>query len=449
MAMTHTAAPAAPINHALQTVAEHERVFAWHNQAALWFSLGVGLLVLQMGALLAPALGLTGSLWVVAGGSLLGAALLAWVAHIGASNGLASAGLMHAVMGRKFAQLPVLLNIVQLLGWGAFELVVMRDATVAILQNLGWAQASTSTTVAATLVWGAMLTLLMLMPMVQLVRKLIARVALPLVVLALLWLSWQLLGKASAQGWDTLWAMRGDASMSRLSALDLVIAMPVSWLPLVADYARHSRSARGAFWGTWLGFALANAWCYGLGVLIALLMPGTAMMAAVLLVQGGLIALALILLDEVDNAYGDTYSGALSAHALLPRRSVRQWAVTIALVCTAMAVVLSMHALEPFLILLSSVFTPLFGVIVGRLAGRRDAAVLLAHAPSVNWVCVGIWGIGIGVYHGMALLPGWGSALPAFAATLLLATLTRSRGLNTAHAAGHAQHRPAIVSGHN
>ena len=73
------------------------------------------------------------------------------------------------------------------------------------------------------------------------------------------------------------------------------------------------------------GFALANAWCYGLGVLIALLMPNApSMMAAVLMVQGGLVALALILLDEIDNAYGDTYSGALSAHSLLPGWPVRR-----------------------------------------------------------------------------------------------------------------------------
>ena len=427
--MAKPSANAHPNNQAFSTVAAHERVFAWHNQAALWFSLGVGLLVLQMGAMLAPALGMQGALWVVAGGSLLGAALLAWVAHIGASNGLASAGLIHAVMGRKFAHLPVLLNLVQLLGWGAFELVVMREASVAILAQLGWSQPGTALTVLTTLFWGGLLALLMLLPMVQAVRKLIARIALPLVVLALAWLTLQVMGLADQAGWAKLWATTGNGSMSRLSALDLVIAMPVSWLPLVADYARHSRSPRGAFWGTWGGFALANAWCYGLGVLIALLMPNApSMMAAVLMVQGGLVALALILLDEVDNAYGDTYSGALSAHSLLPGWPVRRWAVTIALACTAMAIVLSMHSLEPFLILLSSVFTPLFGVVVGRLAGRSDAAALLAQAPAVNSSAVAIWLAGIAIYHALAqFAPGWGSALPAFALTLVLAALTRPR----------------------
>jgi len=49
-----------------------------------------------------------------------------------------------------------------------------------------------------------------------------------------------------------------------LPALDLVIAMPVSWLPLVLIFSRHGRDGRGAFWGTWLGYAVANTWCYAL-----------------------------------------------------------------------------------------------------------------------------------------------------------------------------------------
>ena len=66
-------------------------------------------------------------------------------------------------------------------------------------------------------------------------------------------------------------------------------------------------------------------WCYSLGVLVALTLPSTDLVQALLLAQGGLIALSLILIDEVDNAYGDAYSGAVSAHSLLPRWSIRRW----------------------------------------------------------------------------------------------------------------------------
>ena len=418
---------AAPANEALAPVSPDRRVFQWHDHASLWFSLGVGLLVMQVGSYLMPALGTKEALIAIVAGSIVGAGLLGWVAKLGCDSGLASAGLMHAVYGRTFAGLPILLNIVQLVGWGTFELVVMSEATVAIGRQSG-SMAGGQWPVLATLLWGGVVVLLISASMVQLVRKLIARIALPLVVLSLLWLSWQFLSLAHAQGFDQLWNRPGTGGMGVLPALDLVIAMPISWLPLVADYARHGRSGSAALRGTWLGYALANMWCYTLGVLVALTLPSKDLVQALLLAQGGLIALSLILIDEVDNAYGDTYSGAVSAHSLLPRWGVRRWGVVMAVACTALALVLPMHSLEPFLLLLSSVFVPLFGVILGRLAFGSDAPALLARVPQVNWLPVGLWLLGIAVYHLAPLvLPGAGSALPALAFSFAAAWATRPR----------------------
>ena len=414
-------------NEALAPLDHGARVFALRDHAALWFSLGVGLLVMQVGAYLVPALGLRQALLAIIAGSLIGAGLLGWVARIGCDSALSSAALMHAVYGRSFARLPVLLNIVQLLGWGAFELVVMRDATVAIGRQSG-AMAANHWPLLATLGWGAVVLLLISGSMVQLVRRLIARVALPLVVLSLLWLSWQFLALAQAQGLARLWARPGAGGMGVLPALDLVIAMPISWLPLVADYARHGRSGRAAQQGTWLGFAIANTWCYGLGVLVASVMPSENLVTALLLAQGGLLALALILVDEIDNAYGDAYSGSVSAHSLLPAWSVRRWGVLMTLACTACALVLPMHSLEPFLLLLSSVFVPLFGVILGRLAFGAPTALLLQQARAVHWQPTLLWLAGIACYHLLArLAPGWGAALPTLALCFALSWATRGR----------------------
>ena len=420
---THT--PSA--NEALTPVSSERRVFAWHDHASLWFSLGVGLLVMQVGAYLMPALGTQEALWAIAAGSILGAGLLGWVAKLGCDSGLASAGLMHAVYGRTFAGLPIILNIVQLVGWGTFELVVMRDATVAIGQQSD-TMAGAHWPVLATLLWGGVVMLLISGSMVQLVRKVIARVALPLVVVSLLWLSWQFLSLAQAQGFEALWNRKGEGGMGVLPALDLVIAMPISWLPLVADYARHGKNGGAALRGTWLGYALANLWCYALGVLVALTLPSKDLVQALLLAQGGLIALSLILIDEVDNAYGDTYSGAVSAHSLLPRWSVRRWGLAMTVLCTALALVLPMHSLEPFLLLLSSVFVPLFGVILGRLAFGANAPALLAQARKVNPVPVAIWLAGVSFYHLLPMVSTvLGAALPTLVLCFVLAFATRPR----------------------
>ena len=415
-------------NEALAPVAPQSRAFGWRDHASLWFSLGVGLLVMQVGAYLMPALSTQEALAAIVLGSVLGAGLLGWVAKLGCDSGLSSAGLMHAVYGRRFAGLPIVLNIVQLLGWGAFELVVMRDATVAIAQQAGLVDSAAYAPLAATLLWGAVVVALISGSMVRLVRQLIARIALPLVILSLLWLSWQFLALAQAQGLAALWSRPGEGGMGVLPALDLVIAMPISWLPLVADYARHGKSGGAALRGTWLGYAIANMWCYALGVLVALVLPSENLVTALLLAQGGLLALSLILIDEVDNAYGDAYSGSVSAHSLLPAWSVRRWGLVIAAACTAFALVLPMHSLEPFLLLLSSVFVPLFGVILGRLAFGANAQQLLARAGGVHWSATLIWLAGIACYHLLPLVASaLGAALPTLALCFALAYCTRPR----------------------
>ncbi len=421
------------LNEALTPVGDEQRVFQWHSHASLWFSLGVGLLVIQIGAYLVPAVGTRDAFIAIVLGSVLGSALLAWTARIGCQSGLSSAGLMHSVYGSAFARLPVLLNILQLVGWTTFELVIMRDGTAAIgLQTLGLNLDVPMGIVVTTLLWGAVLTVLMMGSMLTLVRKFVSSVGLPLVVLSLLWLSWHFVGVVQEKGFAAFWTREGDGSMGMLSALDLVIAMPVSWLPLVADYARHGRTAEGAFKGTWFGYAIANIWCYALGVMVASVSePDTNLVHALLLAQGGLLALGLILLDELDNAYGDVYSGSVSAQSLLPKWSVRRWGVLIAIVCTGLALVLPMHSLEPFLLILSSIFVPLYGVILGRLG--TGASLGVVQSKAIDPIAATLWIVGVAVFHAVGTwAPEFGSALPSLFVTFTLAWLTRAQAKKAA-----------------
>ncbi|MDQ0607854.1 NCS1 family nucleobase:cation symporter-1 [Variovorax sp. W1I1] len=427
-------------NEALTPLPASRRVFGWSDHASLWFSLGVGLLVMQIGAYLVPAVGTRDAALAIALGSVIGAGLLAWTARLGCETGLASAGLMHATYGSAFARLPVLLNIVQLVGWTTFELVIMREGTQAIGQvAFGASLGSFWGGVFTTLLWGAVLLALLAGSMVKLVRRFVSRFGLPLVVISLLWLTWQFATRLQAKGLDAFWARPGDGSMGMFGALDLVIAMPVSWLPLVADYARHGKRSTGglgsAFSGTWIGYALANIWCYALGVMVvSVAEPGTGLVTALLLAQGGLVALGLILIDELDNAYGDVYSGSVSTHSLLPRWSVKRWGLLLAALCIALALVLPMHTLEPFLLLLSSVFVPLYGVILGRLGSGRGVAS--TGTRQIDWAAALIWIAGITAYHALAKwAPQFGSALPTLAATFVLAWISRPK-LSPAAAAG-------------
>jgi len=411
-----------PSNSVLAPVADSERVFTGFSHTSLWFSLGVGLLVIQIGAYLVPAMGTQDALLAILLGSLLGSGLVAWVAKLGCDTGLSSAGLMHQVYGSGFAKLPIVLNVIQLVGWTSFELVIMREGTLAMGEkHFAW---SGNYLVMATLFWGSILTLLMASSMLGLVRNFVSRFGLPLVVLSLAWLTWQFLGVLQTQDVSAFWNRPGNNSMGFLSAIDLVIAMPVSWLPLVADYARHGKNSRTAMSATWLGYAIANIWCYSLGVLVvSVSSPDINLVSTLLLAQGGLLALGLILIDELDNAYGDVYSASLNSHSLFSRWSIKQWGLLIAVGCTLLAIVLPMHSLEPFLLMLSSVFIPLYGVILGR-AGKAPAS---NASRSIYLLPALVWLIGIAVFHLSAqFTPQWGSALPSLAVSLSLAWLTRA-----------------------
>ena len=405
-------------------VPQADRVFGFSDHAALWFSLGVGLLVMQVGTYLVPALSLPHVLVVVVLGSLLGAGMLAWVASIGCREGLSSSALVGRALGRRFAMLPVTLNVVQLLGWAAFEIAVMRDGTGAIARELFGFDAAWLP-VAATLAWGGLLVLLASGSMLTLVRQFVRphRAAAGDFVAALADLAvWFTCLRARLRDAVAAARRRLDELAGRARSRDRdagVVAAAGGRLCTLRPQHRQYLArylARVMQWQTSGATAWACSWS-------STAQPGIELVATLLLAQGGLIALGLILIDEVDNAYGDLHSGAVSINFLRGRLPVRSAAVVLGLLATAAALFLPMHSLEPFLLLLSSIFVPLFGVVISQLAPGLPPVQPMRWAPAVLWL------LGIATFHaGAQWWPAWGSALPSLALTLLLGSLLRGVG---------------------
>lgn len=404
-------------------ISQADRVFGFKDQTALWFSLGVGLLVMQVGAYLMPGLSPGLAALAIVVGSVLGAFILAMTAKLGQETGQSSAGIIELGFGSAFGKVPIILNVVQLLGWTAFEIAIMRDGTLAVMKQWLGLEGS-APAVVATALWGGILLLLMLGKMTSLVRQFLSRIGLPLVVISLLWLTYAFVSASSAKGWGTLFSTTGTGEMGFWSGVDLVIAMPISWLPLVADYARYGRTSNGSFGGTFVGYVIANIWCYALGVLVILNQPSDDLVTGLLLAQFGLIALSLIILDELDNAYGDLHSGSVSSERLISGVSLTARGLILGVVSIAIASAIDMHAIEPFLLYLSSVFVPLFGVILANYqrikqrAATNDGVSAFHFGPVISWV------IGIAVYQGATFYyPDFGSALPSLVISFGLAKI--------------------------
>lgn len=389
-----------------------QRVFGARDLFSLWFSLGIGLMVLQTGAVLAPGLGLSGGLLAIFLGTLVGVALLASVGVIGCDTGLSSMAALKLSLGSRGALLPALLNVLQLIGWGAFEIIVMRDAA-SLLGARAFSDASVfSNPLLWTLFFGALATLLAVSGPLTFVRKVLRKWGIWLLLAACLWLTWNLFSKADL---GALWAQKGDGSLPLAVGFDIAIAMPLSWLPLIADYSRFGKRAKKVFGGTAAGFFLGNVWLMSLGVAYTLAFAPSGEVNALLLALAGAglgIPLLLILLDESENAFADIHSAAVSG-GVLWRLKVEHLALAIGGICTLIACFAPLAQYQNFLLLIGSVFAPLFGVVLVDhfLVRKRSAQVTTAL---FCWPALLAWAGGVSTYHLLAnVYPDVGATMPA------------------------------------
>jgi len=394
-------------------VPDAHRLFKERDAFALWFSLGMGLLTAQTGALMVPGLSLSHALAAIALGTVFGASLLALAGVIGADTGLAAMSSLRATLGERGALLPTLVNVLQLLGWGSFEVIIMRDSFDALSQQyLGFS----SPLVWALLAGGVATSVAVLGPL-SFVRRFLAKWGIWLLFLAATWLSYNLLAHKNLPAYlPALWRQAGTDSMSFGTAIDLVVANALSWLPLISDYTRFGRSPARMFRGTVCGFGIASLWFYALGAAYALSAGAGAMLVSSLASAGSGLALLLILLGEIDNAFADIHSAAVSCGMLAKRCSVRHLSLGLGLLCVVMALGMPMARYQGFLVLIGSIFAPLFGVVLTDHFILRHRQPMRTELAARRWhgAALAAWLIGIVTYQLIYLCwPYVGASLPS------------------------------------
>jgi len=332
---------------------------------------------------------------------------------VGTDTGLSAMGALRLTLGARGAAIPAALNAVQLVGWGAFEIIAMRDAADALArQTFGLSSA-----MLWTLAFGLLATWLAVAGPVSFVRRFLRAFGLWLLLAGAGWLTWRLLAEHDL---IALLAKAGTGEISFGTGVDLVIAMPLSWLPLIADYTRFGRTSGGMFRGTVLGYGLANIWFMSLGAAYALAAGAhgggsETLLPSALAASGGGIALLLIVIDETDNTFADIHSAAVSTAILVPLKPANL-ALLFGAVCTAIALFAPLARYEGFLLLIGSVFAPLFGVLLTDHFIIRRRATAEARA-GVYLPALLAWAAGVVVYQALSrLAPDLGSTLPSFIA---------------------------------
>lgn len=425
----------------IEPVPERLRVLGLVDTMLLWTNLGVSLLVLVAGTFLVPALSLRNALIAIVIGGLVGNAMLGVAGAIGAQARVPAMVLMRAPLGRRGSYLATGLNVLQNLGWTVFELLVIAAAAAALSDRVFGFEAKWLWTLA----FGAFATALALAGPIAFVRQWVRRFAFWIVLASLVYLTWWTLDRVDL---GALWSQPGEGE-SLWFGIDLMIALPASWLPLVADYTRFSRGQRDAFAGSAIGYLIPNAWLYALGALLVLANPAygdsTSLLTAI--ATGGLtagLALLALTVDETDEAFANIYSTAVSLQNVASRLPQRVLIAAAGVVATIGALAIDLVRYEPFLFLLGSFFVPLFGVLLADwLAARRHYTVAdIFGAPPARPAQIAAWAAGFLAYQWLHPVgPAWwtdvvghanpqdigGASLPSFAISFGLATLAALR----------------------
>jgi len=408
----------------IEPVPQRHRVLGFLDYFVLWADLGVGLLVLLAGTLLVPGLGFWPAMAAIALGTLAGVLLLGLAGVVGSDHAIPSMVGLRPSFGVRGSYLPSLANVIQLVGFGAFEVIIMAQASARLATPL----VGPGTYPAWAVIWSAVVILMGLGGPLVVVRQWLEKAGIWIVLATAAWMVIYIvthfdLGAAAARP--------GDGSLTFAQAIDLVVVMPISWLPLAADYNRFARDTRSAFWGTVAGFAVANISFYALGVLLILVLPGGDLIGSILSIAFGAAGLALLLGDEADNAFADIYSAAISLKNVRPGWSTRWLVVSVGAVVLAIALAVDLTQYQNLLFLVGSLFTPLFGVLFADyfLLRRRAyrTAELYPTGPStarpkgVNLVALLAWGAGIGSYLLVINVAPWlGGTLPSLGASLIV-----------------------------
>jgi nucleobase:cation symporter-1, NCS1 family len=378
-------------------VPERLRVLGLLDTTLLWTNLGISLLVLVLPAYF--DLPLSTALAATLVGAVIGNGMLAVAALIGADARVPTMVLQRAPLGRRGSYLATGLNILQCLGWAVFELIVIATAAGLLCDKLFGFQAVWLW----KLVFGGVAAVLALLGPIGFVRRFVRKFAIWAVLASVVYLAWWIVDGAN---FSSIWSEGGHHGSFWL-AVDTVVAVTVSWAPLVADYTRFSRDRRSAFFGVGIGYLLPTLFQFGFGSILVLsrgVDPNHPELILTAIAGGGAaaaLALLALTVDETDEAFANVYSSAVSTQNLVPRVPQRALIVGASVLATGAALAIDMRSYQRFLLLLGAVFVPLLGVLVADWLrkGMHYTSEDVFAAPALRPGSVVAWVAGFFVYE--------------------------------------------------
>lgn len=351
----------------------------------LWFGAAVSVAEILAGGLLAP-LGFVSGVMAILLGHLIGTTLLVLGGIIGTRERTPAIESTRISFGVYGSGLFSILNVLQLIGWTAIMIISAAKSANQLTKMLWQIDNYTLWSVAI----GAMILLWIALGREGGWKKVNAAAVLLLLGLTVV---------MSATIFKTPEALTQPPAggMSFSEAVELSVVMPLSWLPLIADYTRYAKTSQGAAWGSWLGYFIGSCWMYIIGLAVALTAgdpdPSSVLLAANL----GLTALGIIVLATVTTTFMDAYSAGVSFSNLFSGLNEKHVALVMTVIGTVLALLVDMEQYETFLLAIGSVFAPLFAIVLTDyfIRNRRSIRPELL----VNWYAIAVWAGGVALYY--------------------------------------------------
>ncbi len=342
----------------------------------IWFGAAVSIAEILTGTYFAP-LGFTKGLLAILIGHIIGCAMLFFAGLIGGKVRKSAMETAKMSFGSKGALLFSVLNIIQLVGWTA---IMIYDGALAVngifdIGNWIWC-----------IVIGALIILWIMIGIKNLGK--VNTVAMAALFILTIVLSFAIFGKGTMQN-------IGGEGMTFGAAVELSVAMPLSWLPLISDYTREANKPVKATAVSVITYGIVSCWMYVIGMGAAIF-TGESDIAQIMVKAGlGIVGLLIIVFSTVTTTFLDAYSAGVSSESLSSKISGKWFAVAVTVIGAVGAIFLPLTDITDFLYFIGSVFAPMIAIQIA------DFFILKQNkeASAFSILNLLIWIIGFVIYR--------------------------------------------------
>lgn len=309
----------------------------------IWFGAGVSIAEILTGTYFAP-LGFGKGLLAILIGHVIGCTMLFFAGVIGGKTHKSAMETAKMSFGQKGCLLFAFLNIMQLVGWTA---IMIYDGALAA--NGAWAIGKWIW----CLVIGGLIVLWIFVGIENLGK--INTVAMAALFVLTIVLSYVVFGAGTLHG------ISGEG-MTFGAAVELSVAMPLSWLPLISDYTREAKHPVKATAVSAITYGIVSCWMYVIGMGAAIFTEESDIAQIMVKAGLGFAGLLIIVFSTVTTTFLDAWSAGISSESISVKCSGKWFAVGAAVLGTVGAICFPMEDITGFLYLIGSVFAPMIAI---------------------------------------------------------------------------------------